>query len=287
MHGQTALSENRPPLQAARFAVLFLCCIAISSSAYGPGLPEAARPAVKSLLPLLWLLLAWMAGKNNWLAPYREAFLAFFAVSLGLWGAWLIGDWPLRQLGLTTDSLQGVAVAKAIEVLPVVAAILIVNQLEGEDLASLYLRRARLGRSLLYGVGLGAVLWLIFLAMGGRQVFAYAGASRLLAALPYLLLFALANGFMEELWYRGLYLGRFEPLIGSRNALALTTLAFVALHLAADYASGSLVQLLASTLLLGLVCGLIVLFTRCLWGAVLAHALGDILVLLGFFWTLL
>ena len=150
-----------------------------------PACPRRRVRSSRLLLPLLWLLLAWASGRQTWLAPYRKAFLAFFAVSLGLWGAWLIGDWPLRRLGLALDSLEGVAAAKVAEVVPVVAAILIVNRLEGEDWAGLFLRRGRLGRSLLYGAGLGAVLWLIFLAMGGWQAIAYAGASRLLAALPF------------------------------------------------------------------------------------------------------
>src|SRR3989442_12903375 len=31
---------------------------------------------------------------------------------------------------------------------------------------------------------------------------------------PYLLVLALANGFKEELWFRGLFLNKYEPLLG-------------------------------------------------------------------------
>lgn len=287
LKGHAVPGWSRQPPQAALLAAVFLCSSAVVLSGYGPGLPDAVRPVVKLALPALWLLLAWAAGRTPAFHTYRSVLLAFFAVSLGLLIAWLIGAWPLQKLGLATDSLPGMVVAKLAEAIPIVASILIVNRLEGKSLADLHLRRGRLGVGLMGGAAIGLLLSSIFLLMGGRQALAYAGPSRLLAALPYLLVFALANGFMEELWFRGLYLNRFEGLMSPWSALLLSTLAFGMLHLAADYAGGQLGQLLASTLLLGFTCGWVVQSTRTLWGAVLAHAVGDVLVLLGFFWTLL
>ena len=44
---------------------------------------------------------------------------------------------------------------------------------------------------------------------------------------------------------------------------------------------------LGGSLVLGLACGLVVQRTHTLWGAVLAHAAGDVFVVIGFFVTLL
>jgi membrane protease YdiL (CAAX protease family) len=269
-------------------ALLLFGAIVIGLSGYWDGIPGALRPLFKLLLPVLWLSVAWIAGATPRLKPYRSVLLAFFAVSLGIWLAWLIGSWPLRLLGLKTDSLPGLAVAKLSEAAPIVASILVVNHLEGKNLAGLCLRKGRLGLSLALGLAIGALCWLLFLAMGGWQAIAYAGPIRLLAALPLMLVFALTNSFMEELWFRGLFLSRFSPLLGARSALLVTTLAFGALHFAASYAAGAvLLQLVASTLLLGLACGLVVQHTHTLWGAVLSHAAGDMFVVIGFFVTLL
>ena len=60
------------------------------------------------------------------------------------------------------------------------------------------------------------------------------------------------------------------------------------MHGAADYTSGpQLFQYVGSALVLGLGCGWIAQRTRTLWGSVLAHAIGDVCVVLGFFYALL
>lgn len=286
MQARTVFSGSSKPRQAEWSVLLLAGSLTVSTVGYWAGVPDAWRAPVRLLLPALWLLLAWAAGRSARLAAWRPVCLAFFAVSLGIMAAWLAGPWPLRWLGLTTDSLRGMVVAKLTEAAAIVAAILGVSRLEGALLTDLALRRGRLGRSLVRGAGVAALLWLFFMAMGGWQAIVYLGASRLLAALPPVMVFAAANGFMEELWFRGLYLARFEALAGARGSLILTALAFAALHVATSYGSEELLPLLAITLLLGLACGWIVQSTRTLWGAVLAHAAGDVLILLGFFWHL-
>ena len=103
--------------------------------------------------------------------------MAFFGVSLGIWLTSLVGALPLRWLGLNPDtSLLGLAVGKVSEVLPIVAAILLVNRLEGGTPGRLLLRKGQLGLSLALGLALGAVLFALFLAMGGWEAIAYVGA---------------------------------------------------------------------------------------------------------------
>jgi membrane protease YdiL (CAAX protease family) len=277
--------EGRYPAAAV---LLCLGSVVIGWAGYWHAIPRAAQPVIELLLAVLWLLLAWLAGRNAGLKPYRSVLLAFFAVSLGLWLDWLIGGWPLQWLGLSVQTLPGMAAAKLFEVLPIVAVILIVNRLEGRDLGALSLRRGRLVLSLLLGIAVGGLCFLFFLAMGGWQALVYAGPARLLAALPMLAVFVVANAFMEELWFRGLFLNRFEGVLGPTAALIVATVAFGSLHAAGNYASGAaLVQFVAFTFVLGLAWGWLVQRTRTLWGSVLSHAIGDVFVLLGFFLSML
>lgn len=291
----TLLSSPRP--STARHSVdlvlpaVLLClgAILVALVGYWPLLPPSLRPTLRALMALLWLLLAWLAGMKPTFTPYRPVLMAFFGVSFGIWLATLVGAWPLRWLGLNADtSLLGLAVGKLAEVLPIVAGILLVNRLEGGGLGRLLLRRGQLGLSLSLGLAVGCLIVVLFLAMGGWEAIAYVGPARLLAAAPLILLFALANGFMEELWFRGSFLSRFQEVLGPGAALAATTLAFGSMHGIANYASGpQLLQFVGSALILGLGCGWVAQRTQTLWGSVLAHTIGDICVVLGFFYTLL
>jgi membrane protease YdiL (CAAX protease family) len=284
----TIQSRRRTDWHPGASLLLFIGTVGIAVVGYWPVIPTGTHPLVRLLLALLWLLLAWLAGASDHLRTYRSVLLAFFGVSFGIWLATMIGDWPSRLMSLDPDSLQGLAVAKVGDVVPIVAAILVVNKLDGGGLDRLYLRNGKIGLSLVLGLAIGALCGLMFLAMGGAQAIAYAGPVRLLAALPLMLVFAVSNGFMEELWFRGSFLNRFETVLGPAVALLVTTLAFAAMHGVGTYATGApLLQFLASTFVLGLSCGWVVQHTRSLWGAVLGHAIGDIFVVLGFFVTLL
>lgn len=270
-------------------ALLCFCAILIALVGYWHLIPASIKPTLRALTPLVWLLLAWLTSLKPAFKPYRPVFMAFFGVSLGIWLTSLVGAWPLRRLGLNPDtSLLGLAAAKVFEVAPITTAILLVNRLEGGSLGRLLLRRGKLGLSLVLGLALGAVLFALFLAMGGWEAIVYAGLARLLAAIPLILMFALSNAFMEELWFRGSFLPRFQEVLASGAALAATTLAFGAMHGGADYTSGlQLLQYVGSALVLGLGCGWIAQRTQTLWGSVLAHTIGDVCVVLGFFYTLL
>jgi membrane protease YdiL (CAAX protease family) len=281
---------NRPVIRLALLTVLFcFCAILIALVGYWHLIPMNLKPALRALAPAVWLALAGLAGLKPASRPYRAVFMAFFGVSLGIWWASLIGDAPLRALGLNPNtSLAGLAASKLSEVLPIIAAILLVNRLEGGAPGRLLLQKGRLRLSLALGLALGAVLFALFLAMGGWEAITYVGAPRLLAATPLILVFALSNAFMEELWFRGSFLPRFEEVLGRGAALAATTVAFGVMHGAADYTSGpQLFQYVGSALVLGLGCGWIAQRTRTLWGSVLAHAIGDVCVVLGFFYALL
>ena len=61
---------------------------------------------------------------------------------------------------------------------------------------------------------------------------------------------------MEELWFRGIFLKKLEPLIGSASALILTTILFAVSHLGATYVAGAeVLGLFSMVFTLGLGCG--------------------------------
>ncbi|MFC2014808.1 lysostaphin resistance A-like protein [Chloroflexota bacterium] len=102
--------------------------------------------------------------------------------------------------------------------------------------------------------------------------------NKLLSLSPWILLFVLSNGFMEELLFRGLFLKRYEPFLGKGLSNLLTAIVFTLMHTQVTYAL-QMFQFLLIALTLSLVWGYLIQKTNSLWGAVLFHAAGDCLII--------
>jgi len=85
----------------------------------------------------------------------------------------------------------------------------------------------------------------------------------------------LATGLSEELIFRGILLRRAVDALGQRRGLVYVTAIFASLHI--FFLSGvDLVFVFA----VGLFYGLVVLKTKNLWGAILSHSLGNVILYL-------
>jgi hypothetical protein len=130
------------------------------------------------------------------------------------------------------------------------------------------------------GLATLAVFALLGLVVGAGQGKAL---SAMLSALPGWLLFSFLNAFMEELWFRGLFLPRLAPLLGRGGAVLLIAVVFALSHVGARYLQpGEILQFVLPTFVVGLGAGWLMVRTDSLWGAVLVHAGADLFYALGF-----
>ncbi len=104
--------------------------------------------------------------------------------------------------------------------------------------------------------------------------------SKLISLAPWILTFVLANGFAEELLFRGLFLKRYQRFLGKGWSNLLAAAAFTLLHLQVTYVSELAVFLLV-LFPLALVWGWLMQKTGSLWGFALFHAGADCLVIFG------
>jgi membrane protease YdiL (CAAX protease family) len=82
---------------------------------------------------------------------------------------------------------------------------------------------------------------------------------------------------MEELWLRGIFLKRFEPVLGLGGSVLCTSIVFALMHSGATYLTPvALPFMVFNTLTLGLACGYLMMKTDSIWGAVLIHAAADL-----------
>jgi membrane protease YdiL (CAAX protease family) len=236
---------------------------------------NAARAGFLLALATLWRV----APRCSRLIRFRPAFFAYFTAVLSQSLGFYLGDWGLRFLGFTTQTPAGVAVAKALQASLIVIGILVTARLFKQDVSSLYLRKGRL----LFGITVGglAAAVCIVLSLAQPDIRAF-GLSKLVPLIPWVVLFVLTNAFMEELYFRGLFLGRYEPLMGKWLAILSTALAFTFAHVQVNYTQGW-PAFFAVLLLLSVAWGWLMQKTGSLWSSMLFHAGADVFIILAVF----
>jgi membrane protease YdiL (CAAX protease family) len=276
-------TELRGPGRALAIILCFISGAAIGIAGYYAKIPLDIRMWIRLGLCVIFLvgLFAFRRFRPAW-----ETSLAFLAIIAGIYLASLVDNHPLDWLGISPDDARGYAVSKICETLPIILTVFLLVFLSRRGLTGLCLHGGKIGLSLLGGLVVGVVLFGYFLSQGGWQVFQDGDLVTLLPSIGWIALFSLFNGFMEELWFRGLFLSRFEWLLGRHWAFWLTALQFGLLHAFGAF-TGTLGSLLLTlfTLFLGMAFGLIVQRTKNIWGAVLGHFFADFFLLLGYFAT--
>ncbi len=278
----TSSKETPTPINGLRragFFVLLLLCeaaIFIFGSYYFDVFPTNKNLTFDLAVSAVFLVATLGFRFDKRLNQHWRIPLALFAASLAYPLTAIFSDGIRAVLGwfaVTTDTSKGLAIEKICEMLLKTLPILLLVKLSGADFESVFLKRGNLK----LGAGIGALVFFFL----GTATFMFAvqrftSVESLIAAVLWGLIFSFANSFMEELWLRGLFLKRFEPLIGIRSAVWLTSLIFATMHGFAFYFDAmALTFFIVNTLSLGLACGYLMVKSDSLWGPVLIHAASD------------
>jgi membrane protease YdiL (CAAX protease family) len=250
----------------------------IGSAAYVGFISPSIRMVLKIGMVVISLGAWSLAGRIERLLRYRQIALGFLAVSLGVLLAQYCGNIPMHLLGFSVTTVEGVAIAKFGEALPIVLSILVLHFVTGGDMEGLYLR----GGNMKLGLIVGALGFTVFVGIGILQ--AMGSGLRwgtITAALPWILIFIFSNAFMEELWFRALFLKKLEPLVGAGTSLMITSLVFAGVHISSTYVLDILLFIVA-LMGLALFWGWLMRRSGSIWGPFLIHAGADVLVILGF-----
>jgi membrane protease YdiL (CAAX protease family) len=270
------------PRVLAALAVLAIA-LAMSVPVYSGWLSGDAQTAFRFGMPALWGVLALTAARSERGKLLTPVLLGLFGVSLGFALAYVVGSRPIDSLGLSWRTPKGAAVAKILsEVIPVSAALFMAAVLSRRSLASLGLRGGRVGLSLALGIlaTIPLLLLAVFDPSGGTRAVLATPAATLGSWLPWIVLFSVGNGFMEELWFRGLWLGAFKSVLGWPAAIHVTSWTFCLMHVIVYWGDPVAIAILTPTwLFMAYGYALTIRKTESLWGPVLAHAIADVLFL--------
>jgi membrane protease YdiL (CAAX protease family) len=277
------LEAGEQPTWAQRvvlFGAFLVCGLAIFlfGSNYFEIFPTNRNLAYNLVVSGLFLAAALGFKRSDRLEKYWRVAFAFFTGSVAFPITLLLTGWGPRLLSrlnlYSPGTSQVQALLKVYEVVLVVVPVLVLVRLSGADLGSIYIQRGRFR----WNLGIGGLVF-VNLTASALLFFAtrFSTLASLGAAVTWGLVFSLANGFMEELWLRGIFLRRFEALLGSWGAILLTSLLFATLHGGAMYLTPVAIPfILVNTFTLGLACGYLMVKTGSIWGAVLLHAASDL-----------
>jgi membrane protease YdiL (CAAX protease family) len=243
-----------------------------------PYLPQTALLGFHAGLTAVLLIIALFLRRSGKGKPYWPVFYAFFVAGAAVLTSGLFSSDLLRLFKQTVATPQGIALAKFSESILRVIPILVLMPVMGFDWRSMYLAAGKVR----FWLPIAIAAFVVFPALAYFPLSSsQAGVlDKLLPLWPWILLFVLSNGFMEELLYRGVFLKRYEPFLGKGLSIILTAIVFALMHTQVTYAA-QMIQFLVIVLVLSLIWGFLIQKTDSLWGAVLFHAAGDCLIIFG------
>jgi len=267
------------------FFILLLTCglIAIGPIQWGNlQLPIVLNGIYKIGIPLLFLVISLILYKSERFHKFWKLFFAFFIGATSFLIVWIVSFFYSIQ----NTTVEGFAFNKLIETILIVIPIIVLIKLSGDDMDSILLKKGNIKLGLIIGGG-GFIAFLMFSFMGAILLFYGTELTwqKFISWIPWILIFVLSNGLLEEVMYRGLFFKKYREVLGFNLCNLLQALVYSLMHFGASYTSESLIFLVI-TLVLGILYGYIILKTDSLLGAILFHAGTDIAIILGIFSTL-
>jgi uncharacterized protein len=286
MENSSIESMGRLQRVALFFLILALSLfVFVVLSHFRPLLPKSADLITRICTAVVLLAAALIARRTERFARYWQIIFALFVGLLAISVDYklVLGQRVGGLLQVNPDTPAGWAVDKIGGELTVVVIVIGLTLASGGSLASLRIKKGRLALGLVVGL-------VTFVAAAATAIplaqFMFNGKdltlARILPWAPWLLLFVLSNAFGEELLFRGLFLGKLEPLVGRLPASLLVALPFVFMHYGVPYTVQQL-MFVAVLIPLAFCWGWLMQKTDGIWGSTLFHAGMDISIMLGMF----
>jgi membrane protease YdiL (CAAX protease family) len=283
---ESYLVTNNQSIKNGLLFILFTGAsfLAFNIGGYNNFIPSELRLIVRIIIACILFLSTIMLYKTerSWNRYWKISY-ALLLSSVGLVLAGFFGNWYTLIPGLSLSTVEGVSIAKVAEVIPIVVTILIGTWLVERDFTPVFVRGGDLRKTFKIGLIVSPVALIPFFALGGLGL--SVGLDVIFAWLPWMCIFGFSNAFMEELMVRGLFLKKYNAIFGKNNSLLLTSVIFALLHQAiiefTDPVTFTIFLLI--TFILGLSWGYVMQKSDSIWGAVLAHAIADILFIITVF----
>ena len=225
------------------------------------------------------LIAALALYKNSRLKPYWRLAFACFVASGSILLSDFTGDLALTLSGQALNTKTGLITLKLVEDATVIGVIILFAFITRSNPDELFLSKGRLR----LGLFIGITSLLVFGVIGTASTLTSGiHPDKVREFLPVFLLISLADGFTEELLFRGLFLKKLGSFVGADWANAVMAIMFTSIHLWVQFTT-SLPVFLLIVFLLGLLSGWIMQRTGSLLAPALFHAGIDMLIIEDYF----
>jgi uncharacterized protein len=256
-------------------AIVFLALLATTMTLFTP-MPGNVKIVLRLLLILISII-AWLLFKRE---NYHRASLlsfSFFVLNLAFL---IVSPFTSEFLNLDITRPKGIALSKLSDSLIISTVIIVSVLFSKQPPRSIYLTRGRLVAGLVTG--------LFFFILFGYLAFKNPGQpvdpSFLRNNWVWILIFVMANGFMEELVFRGLFLEKLNLMFNHHFSILLTSLCFALPHIIVQY-QDNVLMFAGICFVLGMLCGYAMHYTRSIIAPTLIHAGADLMIMVPIFAT--
>ena len=267
--------------RSALFAFFLTCGISIFTIPLL--LPDPIKLIYRIAVCIIFFTSALLIARKTYLAKFLPLVFAFFISSIVTIFEYFLYSNQSLLYWISPSRMDLTILFKVLSSLIVIIPIVILTKVTKKDLGSIYLRKGKLK----LGLTIGIILFLFFLGTSvWTSTLLYEGKNltfnKLIAWLPWILVFVFSNGVKEEIQFRGFFLKKYETFLGVDPSNLLQSMIFALAHIGETY-SPVMILFLFIVFLLGLAFGGVIQKTDSLIGSILFHAGTDIPVILGIF----
>ena len=230
---------------------------------------------VKLILRIMLIVgffISWRLFQKRDLTNAKDLAFAFMALNLAFL---VVSFFTSTFWNLNQETSKGFALIKLSDAVIISLVLILSFVIGGYKLKNIYLTKGRL----IPGVIIGILFFILFgyLAINNPQQRIEPDFLR--KNYFWILIFVFANGFMEELIFRGIFLKKLNQYMKPVWAIILTSICFAVPHLTVNYDPDVLV-FAGIVFVLGIICGFAMHYTRSIIAPMLIHAGADLMIII-------
>lgn len=254
------------------FAILIIM-LAVSMTLFSP-IPNNIKLIIRVILIVIFFILWGLFHKKN-LTTAKDLAFTFLTLNLAFL---IVSFFPSDFWKLQMESSKGFALSKLSDSLIISLVLILSFIFGGYKLKSIYLTKGRLT----FGLIIGILVFIVFGYLAITNPQQRIETDFLRKNLVWILIFVFANGFMEELIFRGIFLKKLNRYMKPVWSIILTSICFAAPHLTVNY-TPDVLYFFGIVFVLGMICGYAMYYTRSIIAPMLIHAGADLLIILQIF----